>query len=161
MRWVTKCSLGRVAAGFRIRPNANLGDFVKFFQSAHDGGEKSGVTGFFLVEIKSLFSVVVLRFKPGSREAFHSHAFNAVTWFVKGKVVEHRIDTVNPGNVTLKEFTPSWKPKFTKRENHHKVYSVGESVAVSFRGPWVDQWREYLPSLKRFVTLTHGRQIVQ
>lgn len=31
---------------------------------------------------------------------------------------------------------------------------------LTFRGPWVDTWKEYLPKLKEFVTLTHGRKPV-
>lgn len=133
---------------------------MKFLQSASDGGKTSGVTGFFLVEIKPLFSIVVLRFKPGTREAFHSHAFNAVTWFLRGNVEEHRIDPTNPVAVTVREFGPSLRPKYTQRDNHHKVVSVGETFALSFRGPWADTWREFLPKDNRFVTLTHGRKEV-
>lgn len=135
---------------------------MRFFQKASDGGKDSGVTGLFFVEIKPLFSVVLLHFSKGTREAFHSHAFNAVTWWLSGQVEEHRIvDSNHPENVTVTPFGPSFRPKFTSRDNHHKVFAVRETWALSFRGPWVDTWREYLPSLRKFVTLTHGRRIVQ
>jgi hypothetical protein len=132
---------------------------MKIFQRASDGGKDSGVSGFFLVEIKALFSIVVLRFNNGTREAIHSHAFNAVTWFLKGRVREHRlIDPVCSPAVTVREFGPSWRPKFTPRDNHHKVESLGVSWALSFRGPWVDRWREVKHG--KLVTLTHGRKVV-
>lgn len=123
-----------------------------------DGGANSGVTGFYVIEVKSLISVVFLHFRPGSREAFHSHAFNALTWFVRGRVEEHRIDPTNPTEVSVRQFAASFKPKFTPRENHHKVVSLGHSYALSFRGPWVDRWREFKEG--KFVTLTHGRKVV-
>ncbi len=132
---------------------------MKLFQKASDGGKHSGVTGFFIVEIKPLFSIVLLRFNKGTREAFHSHAFNALTWFVKGLVVEHRIDPAYPGVSVAKSFGPNLKPKFTPRNNYHKVESVETTFALSFRGPWANTWQEYLPSGK-FVTLTHGRKEV-
>lgn len=133
---------------------------MKFFKMAPDGGKGSGVSGFFLVEIKPLFSVVILRFNSGSREAFHSHAFNALTWFLHGRVQEHRIDPVTGLVVFTKYFGPSFRPKYTPRENHHKVESMRKTWALSIRGPWIDTWREYLPNLRKFVTLTHGRKIV-
>ena len=59
---------------------------MKLFHKSHDGGKNSGVTGYWLIEWKSGFSIVVLRFSKGTREAFHSHAFNALTWWLKGSV---------------------------------------------------------------------------
>lgn len=133
---------------------------MRFLQRASDGGKLSGVTGYFLIEIKPLFSVVLLHFRNGTREAYHSHAFNALTWFLKGRVEEHRINPDKPNDVVVTPFGPGVKPKFTSRENHHKVYSLGDTWALSFRGPWVNTWREYLPSINRFVTLTNGRRVV-
>jgi hypothetical protein len=133
---------------------------MKFFQSATDGGKDSGVTGLFLVEIKPLFSIVLLRFSKGTREAYHSHAFNAITWFIKGHVHEYRIDPDDPNTFTIKSFGPSLIPKITHRDNHHKVVSLGDTLALSFRGPWAQTWREYLPTLRKFVTLSSGRKIV-
>lgn len=127
---------------------------MKLFQVAKDGGEKSHVTGLFLVEIKSLFSIVLLRFEDGTREAYHSHAFNALTWIVRGEFQEHMLD----GRVRV--FSPSLNPKWTPRSTFHKVFSVGTTYAISFRGPWSKTWREFLPATKEFVTLTHGRKIV-
>lgn len=131
---------------------------MKFFQRASDGGKDSGVTGFFFVEIKPMFSVVLLRLRNGTREAFHSHAFNALTWWLTGHVLEHRMCLTNPEEIAVKEYRPSFKPKYTPRENHHKVESIGVSWALSFRGPWVDKWVEYRNGSR--VVLTHGRKVV-
>lgn len=127
---------------------------MKFFSLSKDGGAESHVTGFFFVEIKKLFSIVLLHFANGTRDAYHSHAFNAVTWVIKGEFQEHMLD----GKVNI--FKPSFRPKITPRSTFHKVKSVGSTWAISFRGPWVNTWREYLPSSKSFVTLTHGRKVV-
>jgi hypothetical protein len=133
---------------------------MKLFSKASDGGKDSGVTGFFFVEIKPLFSVVLLRFRNGTREAFHSHAFNAWTFWLSGRVREHRLDDPRiPRAVTVREYRAGLKPKYTPRENHHKVQSIGVSYALSFRGPWAKTWREYRPGVG-FVTLTNGRKVV-
>lgn len=124
---------------------------MKLFAVCKDGGQKSHVTGFFLVEIKPLFSIALLRFAQGTREAFHRHAFNAVTLWLTGRVVEHHL------NGTQTEWTPGqWK--YTRRKTFHKVFAVRDSWALTFRGPWVDKWREFVDG--KFITLTHGRKVV-
>jgi hypothetical protein len=54
----------------------------KFFYTKPDGGKDSGVTGYFLIEWKPIFSIGILHFKEGTREAYHNHAFNALTWWL-------------------------------------------------------------------------------
>lgn len=125
---------------------------MKFFKRSHDGGKDSGVEGLFLVEIKSLFSIVLLSFNKGSREAYHSHAFNALTWWVRGSVVEYHVD----GREI--EWTPSIIPKLTRKNCFHKIYALRKSYAISFRGPWDKTWQEKRNN--EIVTLTHGRTLV-
>jgi len=127
---------------------------MKLFSYAKDGGNNSNVDGFWLIEIKSLFSIVILKFNRGSREAFHSHAFNALTWWLKGRVTEHHLTEKS------KEWHPSFLPKFTPRNCFHKVFANEDTYAISFRGPWQDKWQEYHPKEKKFITLTHGRKVV-
>lgn len=43
----------------------------------------------------------------------------------------------------------------------HKVISLGDTWVLSFRGPWVDLWHEYLPKLNKRITLTHGRKEIE
>jgi len=117
-----------------------------------DGGEDSNVHGYFLCEIKSLFSIAVLVFEDGSRDAYHSHAFNAVSWIIGGVLVEEHID--KPNNMLL----PSIRPVYTPRSCFHKVTSFGRTYAITFRGPWSSTWKEFIPKTKENITLTHGRK---
>lgn len=128
---------------------------MKFFKKLKDGGPESPVVGYFIVEIKSLFSIVLLHF-GGTREAFHSHAFSAVTLWLKG-VVEERTLT------GMREDAYLWYAgdlKYTPRGLMHKIVPLRDAWALSIRGPWADTWKEYLPALKKFVTLTHGRKVI-
>lgn len=127
---------------------------MKLFKYCKDGGPESHVFGHFLIEIKKLFSVVLLKFADGSRDAFHTHAFNAVSWVLKGKLIEEHID----GRVV--EHRPSLRPILTTRNDFHKVVSVGETWALTLRGPWIKEWSEYLPDKQSFITLTNGRVVV-
>ena len=128
---------------------------MKLFHHAKDGGNESNVDGYWLIEAKGLFSIVLLQFRAGSREAFHTHAFNAVSWIIYGKMVEYTVD----GEIV--ELTPSILPIYTPRDRFHKVFGVANNTwALSFRGPWVNTWREYLPKLNKYITLTHGRKVI-
>lgn len=128
---------------------------MKLFAKAPDGGAGSGVTGFYLVEIKSLFSIVLLRFSKGSREAFHSHAFNAWTVWLRGEVRVR--EYFLPTSMFLR-----WRAgqiKFTPRNCFHKIEGGRTAWALTFRGPWADRWQESRRG--RLVTLTHGRKEVR
>lgn len=132
---------------------------MKIFSKMKDGGPESRVWGYFLIEAKSMFSIVLLHFKDGSREAYHSHAFNAISWVLRGKLTEDRLLSKGPGYIrsSILFFFPSLKPVWTPRDNMHKVSSTGDTWVISFRGPWAKYWQEYLPAEDRFVTLTNGR----
>jgi len=97
-----------------------------------------------------MFSIVLLRFEEGSREAYHSHAFNSVSWILKGRLVEHHLDG------GIQEHKLGIRPIVTKRDTFHKVVSSGSTWVLSFRGPWYDTWQEYVDG--EFITLKHGRK---
>jgi len=124
----------------------------RFFQKRPDGGANSGVTALFLIEWKAVFSIAILKFTQSPRENFHSHAFNAITWFLTGYVAEHHLDG------TVKKFKPSFIPKFTPRSCFHRILINGTVYALTFRGPWSDKWQEYNPTNRVIITLTHGRK---
>lgn len=128
---------------------------MKFFRTAKDGGPLSTVTGFWLTEIKSLFSITLLRFSNGSRDEFHSHAFDSVSWVLTGKLFEQHLH----GN-QVDTHRPSILPVVTRRETFHRVFSQGTTWVLTFRGPWAKTWREYAPETGKFSVLTHGRKAV-
>ena len=126
---------------------------MKFLKKTSDGGKDSGVTAYFLVEWKSGFSIALLKFNKGSREAFHSHAFNALTWWLKGEVTEVLYPSMQKLN-----WKPSFFPKSTPKNNAHKILANQTSWALTLRGPWDKEWYEVKNNSK--ITLTHGREVV-
>jgi hypothetical protein len=126
--------------------------FPRILYRRADGGANSGVTGCMLIEWKPLFSCGFLYFRPGTREAFHNHAFNAMTWWLSGRVTEILLDGVQH------DYTPSAVPKVTTRACYHKVVAHEPAWAFTVRGPWRHTWNEMRNGQE--VTLTHGRQIV-
>jgi quercetin dioxygenase-like cupin family protein len=125
---------------------------MRLFCKTKDGGKASPVDGYFLFEIKPLCSVVLLKFNSGGREAFHTHAFNAYTWFLSGSLREEKYDG------SYYEYTRGVLPKHTPRENNHRVVAGRDSWCLSVRGPWTDTWTENTETKK--TTLTHGRRVV-
>lgn len=125
---------------------------VRFLCKRNDGGKDSGVYSYNLIEWKGGFSIALLKFNPNLREAFHSHAFNAFTFWLKGEVLEEF-----PDKKPIKWNPLSWK--YTPRENMHKITVIKPAWALTIRGKWVDCWFELRSGEK--VTLTHGRKIIK
>lgn len=127
----------------------------KLFFKRKDGGAESTSTGYWLIEWKSVFSIVVLKFEGLSREAYHSHAFEAVSWLLRGKLRENFRDC------TQRLIQPSLLPFRTHKVPMHKVDSLAPvSWAVSFRGPWDSTWKDMAESDGVVKTLTNGRKEV-
>ena len=127
---------------------------MKMFFKAKDGGKDSFVTGYWLIECKSLFSIVLLRFDPGSREVYHNHAFNALSWVISGSIEEHTLHSWVP-NIHLGSLIPI----YTSRTTFHKVYGKAEKTwIISFRGPWSKTWKEYDD---KYTVLASGRVQVE
>lgn len=103
---------------------------MKFLTKCKDGGPESPVDAYVLVEIKGLFSIMLLKFNKGQREAFHTHA---LTWFLSRKMQEEKIG----GEVH--QYQRSLVPKVTRKDNNHRVK---DSWCFTLRGPWQDTWTE-------------------
>ena len=123
---------------------------MKLFRWGKDGGPESHVYGLFF-EIKSLFTVALLRFDDGTRQAYHNHAFDAVSWLLSGYLEERFLDE---RNAIVHE--PRLKPIVTKKEDFHQVESYGRSWVLTFRGPWNKTWKEYTHHRGEY-TLSNGR----
>lgn len=123
------------------------------FKKRKDGGKESTVIGYWLIEIKPLFSIVLLKFDGPSRRAFHTHAFNCINWLISGKLIE----TFLP-QARVQTYKASFRPFIVRREDFHRVDSIGVSWVLSIRGPWKNTWKEFISGTYR--TLTHGRRII-
>jgi len=125
---------------------------MKLFFKAKDGGPESEVTGWWLIESKKLFSIVLLRFTGISRPAFHTHAFDAWSWVMTGELIEVFRDGKG------RPLRPSFRPVPTPRDTFHQVRATGRTAWVlSFRGPWQKRWKEYLELEDRERYLESGR----
>ncbi len=127
---------------------------MKFLETTKDGGAESTVWAHWLFELKRFLSIALLRFEDGSRDAFHSHAFDCVSVVLRGELVEEHLS----GEV--RTYGPL-RPIVTRRDTFHRVRSSGRTWVLTVRGPWVERWFEWLPRENRFVVLSHGRREVE
>lgn len=130
---------------------------TNFLTKKKDGGPDSPVDAFFLIEIKWLFTIALLRFNPGVRTVYHSHAFNAWTWFLTGDMRE---ETLKLGSTGFTPYVRRWKPKFTSRERLHRVHAKKMSWCFTIRGPWKKEWFEFTPGMQ-INTLGHGHEVLK
>ena len=128
---------------------------MKFLCKMKDGGPSSPVDGYFLFEIKALGSIALLKFNKGRREQYHTHAFNALTWFLFGELFEEDVS----GEIYW--YKRSWWPKLTPRHKNHRVCAVRDSWCLTIRGPWSQYWTEHDLNEGTQTTFTHGRIIVE
>jgi hypothetical protein len=144
---------------------------MKLCTLSKDGGPESTVWAYTLIEIKCLFTIVLLRFENGSRDAYHSRAFDCISWLLSGGLVETRQPECQTSGRCAKPnaacdapsvytYLPNWWPIITRRAHHHKVVSVGRSWVLSFRGPWAATWRETDGATGEVSTLRSGREVV-
>lgn len=126
-----------------------------FFKKRKDGGPDSPVDAYFLIESKMFFTIALLKFNKGAREQFHTHAFDAFTWFLKGDLVEEDI------NGTFYKYKRSLLPKLTRKDKNHRVKAKQTSWCFTIRGPWQKTWTEDDVSNNITTTFTSGREIVQ
>lgn len=135
---------------------------MRILEKCKDGGKDSPVDAYFLIEIKSLFSIAILKFNKGSREEFHTHAFDALTWFIKGDIIEEGMLEVS--GAFWPKYTPykrSLLPKVTTKDNLHRVIAHEDSWCLTIRGKWQDTWTEYNQNTVTTTTLTHNRVVVK
>jgi hypothetical protein len=130
---------------------------MRFHWGTKDGGPESHVY-MYGVESKRFGSLLALRFEDGSREAFHSHAFNCISLVVTGCLLEQWLVGTYPTSTLMMPAHTAGKVIRTYVDTFHQVFSLGRTWVLTLRGPWRSSWQEYLPAEDRYVTLTHGRK---
>lgn len=128
-------------------------NIANFMCKRKDGGSESPVDAYFLIEIKDWFSIAILKFNKGGREAYHTHAFDAYTWFLKGNLVEEDVN----GEYYLYE--RSLVPKKTLKSKNHRVKALSDSWCFTIRGKWDKTWTEYNENLDETTIFSNGRVV--
>lgn len=131
-----------------------LGKFGKLLHWDNTSLGVGDIRRFTIIEIKYLFGIIVNIFNTTDQDRFHSHAFHALSWMVRGHYFE---DVLENNAVISKKIERS---RFIPKNYIHKItLSTPNAVSVTFEGPWGSTWNEYFDS-GRVKTYGWGRKVL-
>lgn len=133
---------------------------IKFFTTKEVTLGEGSVTQYTLFECKELCSVIFYRWNTVDQVRFHTHAFPAYAFLLRGFYHEKVI--TDKGNVVKKIVNQLFKPRFLARDYCHSIgYAKPNTVTMVLVGRWSKQWKEYFPDTKTWVTYEWGRKKVK
>ena len=109
-------------------------------------------------ENKYLFGITVYKWFTIDQIRFHTHAFNAIAFLIKGwyweKVIFNDVEMTNFVNI------PFW-PRLIPRNYCHAIqHAKPGTMTIVFSGPWQKHWFEYFPDTKKWIKYNWGRKKV-
>lgn len=122
---------------------------------------------FTIIEIKYLFGIIVNIFNTVDQDRFHSHAFHAWSWMIRGYYHEHVLKKQDdpryfhphfPGvSVDFKKIERS---RFIPKNYIHKITrSSPNAISITFEGPWGPTWDEFFDN-GRIKHYSWGRKVL-
>ena len=131
-----------------------LGKLGKLFHWDNTSLGVGNIRRFTIIEIKYVGGIIVNIFNTENQDRFHSHAFHALSWMIKG----HYYEDVIVDNETVTKLIE--KSRFIPRNYIHKITkSSPNAMSVTFEGPWESTWNEYFDN-GRVKTYTWGRRVI-
>lgn len=132
-----------------------LGKYGKLLHFDNTSLGVGNIKRFIIFEFKPLGGIIINVFNTDTQNRFHSHAFWAFSWMVRGWYNEEVIE----GNQIISKIV---KPcfRFIPRNYIHKIQqSSKNAVSITFEGPWHSTWNEYFDD-GRIKTYTWGRKVL-
>jgi hypothetical protein len=117
------------------------------------------VEQFIIFENKHLFSIILYKWFTIDQIRFHTHAFSAVAFLLKGwyweKILFKDIEMPNFVNVPF-------LPRFLPKNYCHAIQQAKPGTrTLVITGPWQKHWYEYFPDTKTWVKYHWGREKVE
>lgn len=131
-----------------------IGPFGKILHYDRTALGVGNIRRFTIFEIKYLGGVIINCFNTENQDRFHSHAFHALSWMIRGYYYE---DVIINDRIVSKKIV---KSRFIPKNYVHKITkSSVNAISVTFEGPWGPNWSEYFDN-GRIKTYAWGRKIV-
>lgn len=104
-----------------------------------DLGEQS-VTELTILEYKKWFSIKLFNFhkSEGVQDRFHTHAFNAYSFLLKGDYTEEVLED----NKIVKCLRSRSKALFIPKDSYHRITRSKGCITLLVTGPWGDTFKE-------------------
>lgn len=132
---------------------------IKMFTKKQVALGKGSVTQYTVFECKWLFSIIFYRWNTVDQIRFHTHAFAAYAFLLRGWYRESvMVDSV----VEARTVDQTFKPRFLPKNYCHSIgYAKPNTVTMVIAGPWQKTWKEYFPDTKKWVTYGWGRKVIK
>lgn len=128
---------------------------IKVCKSKEVALGKGSVTQFTLFECKQLFSIIFYKWNTVDQVRFHTHAFNAYAFLLRGYYHEK---IIKDNKIIEKTVDQILKPRFLARNYCHSIgYAKPNTMTVVISGRWQKNWKEYFPDTGTWVTYSWGR----
>ena len=129
---------------------------IKFLTAKKVALGKGNVTQYTLIECKELFSIIFYRWNTIDQVRFHTHAFNAHAFLLRGFYHEK---VISDGKIIDKTVNQWLKPRFLARNYCHSIgYAKPQTMTLVITGAWQETWQEYFPDTNEWVTYSWGRK---
>lgn len=112
-----------------------------------------------IFECKYLFSIIIFNFIESDKvqDRFHTHAFNSVSFKLKGYYEEHILDENGETLIVPRHNVV----KFFERDIYHAIGKSNDCWTLLLAGPWKQTWKEFFPNLRKIETLSWSRKTHQ
>ncbi len=121
---------------------------------------KGSVSQFTLFECKQLFSIIFYKWNTVDQIRFHTHAFPAFAFLLKGFYNEKVL--TSEGKIIDKTVNQLFKPRFLARNYCHCIgYAKPNTRTLVITGRWSKQWKEYFHDTGTWVTYEWGRKKIK
>lgn len=129
-----------------------------FFKTSEVALGEGSVTQYIILENKYFCSLIFYRWNTIKQARFHTHAFGAVAFLLKGWYWEKvRFNDIEMTNFVNVPFVPRYLPK-------NYCHAIGNAkpgtLTMVITGPWQEYWWEYFPDTNMYVKYTWGRKVV-
>lgn len=117
------------------------------------------IIAYTIFEHKYLFSIILYHWKTIRQNRFHSHAFPAVAFLLRG---EYKEEVYRRGEIIQKTVNQWLKPRYLPRNYTHRILEAKPKTwTVVFTGPWIKHWYEYFDDTKIWVKYAWGRRVIE
>lgn len=117
------------------------------------------IIAYTLFEWKYLFSIIIYHWKTIKQNRFHSHAFPAYAFLLKGKYVE---EVYKKGIIKQKTVNQWLKPRWLPRNYTHRILKADPGTyTIIFTGRWIKYWYEYFDDSNTWAKYNWGRKVVE
>lgn len=123
---------------------------------------KGCVTRYTLLEIRWLINIYFHHIETFEQDRFHTHAFNALVWILRGGYEECVKHGIGPNKSTELKYYKAGDFRWIPRALNHKLLKAEvDSISLLIAGPYASIWTEELDNGDVKVITTHQKVLYQ